>query len=194
MLAPFLIGRPGTFVPLIVAAILLLAGAGGVFAGAPPPLTGAVAKFARHAAAQPVAPVTFQGADGNPLSLDAFGGQVVLVNLWATWCAPCIQEMPSLDRLQAKFGDRGFVVLAISLDRGGARLVQPFYERAGIKALAIYLEPTFKIASALGVRGMPTSLLLDRQGREIGRLEGEADWDAPEATALIEYFLNQPPE
>jgi thiol-disulfide isomerase/thioredoxin len=191
MLARLVIGRLAANVALIVALILAPVAAVGARASEAPPLTGTLAKLILHEAPRPLPAIAFQGAEGEPLDLAAVKGKVVLLNLWATWCAPCIQEMPALDRLQARLGERGFEVLAISLDRGGARLVKPFYEKAGLKALGIYLDPTSKIASALGARGLPTSLLLDRDGREIGRLEGEADWDAPEAVALIEYLLKQ---
>ena len=136
--------------------------------------------------------LTFVDVKGKDRSLAEFRGKVVLLNLWATWCAPCVKEMPSLERLQAKLGSDRFMVLALSQDRGGLPLVQQFYAAQGLKGLDIYVDKTMASARAIKAMGLPTTLLIDAEGREIGRLVGAAEWDAPETIALIEWYLRGP--
>ena len=106
--------------------------------------------------------------DGKPVTLQDFAGQVVLLNFWATWCAPCVREMPSLDRLQAKLGGEGLAVVTVSRDRGGANVVMPFYERLELTNLGVYLDPKGAFSRAFKVRGLPTTILIDREGRVVG--------------------------
>ena len=108
-----------------------------------------------------------------------------LFNVWATWCAPCVKEMPSLDRLQAAMGKDKFVVIPLSLDGPSKPKVKPFYEDKRLANLGIYFDKAKKSMQALDVGILPTSFLIDGQGRQLGRLEGEADWDTPEAIALM---------
>ncbi|WP_237181155.1 TlpA family protein disulfide reductase [Roseomonas haemaphysalidis] len=131
------------------------------------------------AAPKPVPPLSFTDADGKPYDLGAFPGRMLLVNLWATWCAPCVKEMPALDRAQQALGDENWAVLPLSSDRGGAAQVTPFFERTGLKHLKIWLDPRGAAARAVGARGLPTTLVIDRQGQEVARLEGDAEWDSP---------------
>jgi thiol-disulfide isomerase/thioredoxin len=138
---------------------------------------------------QPAPEIAFEDGAGNPVSLADFRGRLVLVNFWATWCGPCVEEMPSLDRLQAKLGSRRFEVVAVSQDRGGARVVQPFRDRLGLAALKAYFDPKGNFGRSFGIRGLPTSILIDRKGREIGRFEGAAEWDGAPALALIQRYL-----
>lgn len=121
--------------------------------------------------------------------LDAEKGRVVVLNLWATWCAPCVKEMPALDRLQKKLGGKDFEVVALSLDRGGAVQVRPFFEERGIGALSVYLDPKSTAMMALKPRGLPTTYLIGRDGRILGTMIGEAEWDGAEAEALIRHYL-----
>lgn len=130
-----------------------------------------------------------ESLDGSPRPISSFHGKVVLLNYWATWCAPCIEEMPSLDRLQAKLGGGAFEVVAVSIDRQGRKAVEPFVERLGLKHLTILLDPKGATSRALGLRGLPTTLVMDREGRELGRLEGEAQWDSDAAEALIRHYI-----
>jgi len=139
---------------------------------------------------RPAPELAFAGRDGTKLRLADFRGRVVLVNLWATWCGPCVREMPSLDRLQAKFGDR-LLVLAISEDRGGANVVEPFLEKLALTRLAIFLDAPGAAQQAFKVRGLPTSFLIDGAGRILGSLEGGAAWDAPDMVARLERYLGQ---
>lgn len=140
---------------------------------------------------RPAPGLSFAARDGSPLRLADFRGRWVLVNLWATWCAPCVREMPSLDRLQAKLGNR-LVVLAISEDRGGSSVVDPFLQKLALQALGIYLDPKGGVGQGLEIRGLPTSVLVDGEGRLRARLEGAADWDSPEMLAKLERYLRPP--
>lgn len=128
---------------------------------------------------------TFADADGATVRLSEFRGRVVLVNFWATWCAPCVREMPSLARLQERLGGPEFTVVAVSEDREGREVVVPFVNKHGLAGLPVYYDGSGTASRALGVTGIPTSLLIDRRGREVGRLQGAAEWDAPDALALI---------
>src|SRR6516165_6148690 len=105
----------------------------------------------------PAPAVSFVDLAGNPASLSEFNGKVVLVNLWATWCEPCLREMPSLERLQSRLGDK-IVVVAISEDRGGSKTVEPFIGKLGLKSVKIYLDPKSAMERAFKVQGLPTSL------------------------------------
>jgi thiol-disulfide isomerase/thioredoxin len=148
-------------------------------------LTGSVAKFALAKEPKPLPELAFTDADDKPLTLADYKGKVVLVNFWATWCAPCVKEMPSLDRLQAQIGKDKLVVLPLSLDGASRAKVAPFYADQKLAHLGIYFDKDKKALGALDVSVLPTSVLIDPQGRELGRLEGDADWDKPEAVALI---------
>jgi thiol-disulfide isomerase/thioredoxin len=183
----------------VVAALLLLAGAAALIrapapqrADAPPALAGSYKDFTANAAPPPAPEAGFT-LDGKPMSLADFRGRVVLVNFWATWCGPCVAEMPSLDRLQAELGGTDFTVITLSEDRNPA-VIAPFYETHGLEHLKPYHDPSGALSRAFGIRGLPTSVLIDRQGREVGRLEGPAEWDSGEALALLRHFLRQEPE
>jgi len=134
----------------------------------------------------------FTGADGRVLSMADFRGRLVLLNLWATWCVPCRREMPSLDRLQAAFDGTDFDVVALSLDRNGASAVRRFYDEFSIAALDLYVAKSPTVTRALGVIGLPTTLLVDQTGKELGRVVGPAEWDSPEVMALVRRYLKQP--
>ena len=138
------------------------------------------APFGQFVPASPPRPapqVSFTDAAGASANLSDFAGKPVLLNLWATWCAPCRREMPSLERLQARLGDK-ITVLAISEDIGGNKAVAPFIAKFGLKAVKTYLDPKSTLTQAFNVDGLPTSFLIDRRGRVIGRVEGEAEWDS----------------
>ncbi|MGC2523919.1 MAG: TlpA disulfide reductase family protein [Stellaceae bacterium] len=137
---------------------------------------------------QPVPKVDFTDAAGRAVSLDGFAGKLVLVNLWATWCAPCRREMPSLEQLQTRLGDK-LAILAISEDIGGSKAVAPFVAKLGLKAVKVYLDPKNAVSQAFKVDGLPTSVLIDRRGRVLGRVEGEADWVSPKMLAVIGPLL-----
>ncbi|HEU5096119.1 MAG TPA: TlpA disulfide reductase family protein [Reyranella sp.] len=148
-------------------------------------IKGAVRRFELTKPPRSLPEVAFTGADNKPLTLADYKGKVVLVNFWATWCAPCVSEMPSLDQLQKKMGKDKFVVLPLSLDGPTRAKVAPFYQDKKLADLGIYFDKGRKAMQALGVSVLPTSILVDASGRELGRIEGEADWSTPEALALM---------
>jgi thiol-disulfide isomerase/thioredoxin len=133
--------------------------------------------------------VRFQDDQGHDLTLADFRGRVVLLNVWATWCVPCRQEMPTLDRLQARLGGKDFLVMALSIDRKGAEAVRGFYREVGVEKLAIYVDSSGKGSRSLAIPGVPTTLLIDREGREVARKMGEAQWDSPEMVSLVETTM-----
>jgi thiol-disulfide isomerase/thioredoxin len=147
-------------------------------------------KFILLAKPEPLPDLAFTGADGKPHRLSEWRGKTVLLNLWATWCAPCKTEMPSLDRLQARLGGGKFQVIALSTDIGGPEKPASFFKNEGIAHLEVYNDRTSEALKALNASGLPLSVALDKEGREIARLLGPADWDSPEATAQIEAFMN----
>jgi thiol-disulfide isomerase/thioredoxin len=141
---------------------------------------------------RPAPSLAFEDAAGNPLTLEDFRGKVVVLNLWATWCGPCRKEMPSLDRLQAEYGHEGLYVLPLSLDRGELSQIQSFYEKIGIQNLKIYRDPKGVASRALNALGLPTTVVLDRDGREVGRVVGPAEWDGDQAVATLRAILLGP--
>ncbi len=132
-----------------------------------------------------LAPFVFTDGDGRERALSEWRGKVVLVNLWATWCAPCKVEMPSLDRLQAKLGGDSFAVLPISLDWSGPDKPRSFLEGEKLANLPLFLDSSKTAMKAFNAPGLPLSVLIDREGREIARLAGAAEWDSADAEALI---------
>ncbi len=135
--------------------------------------------------------VTFLDARDQEQRLADFRGRVVVLNLWATWCVPCRREMPSLDRLQAKVDKADLAVLAVSLDRGDSDKIVTFYKELGITNLALLRDPTAGVGRSLKAPGLPTTLVIDRQGAEVGRVLGDAEWDQGEAFALLETVIAQ---
>ncbi|WP_169728361.1 TlpA family protein disulfide reductase [Geminicoccus roseus] len=133
--------------------------------------------------------IKYLDESGNETDLSALQGRVVVLNLWATWCAPCRTEMPSLDRLQAKYPKEEVLVLALSVDRAPAEKVQAFMDEVGAEHLTIGRDPTVKAARLLGAPGLPATIVIDQEGLEVGRLLGIAEWDGPQATALIDELL-----
>lgn len=172
----------------LVTALLGLALANSA-AAADLPRTGEMQKFTLSAERKPAAMAEFLDPEDQPVTLEAFRGKVVLLNLWATWCIPCREEMPALDRLQGLRGSKDFTVLAVAQDRAGRAKVEAFLAQIGASKLAPYLDPSMKSGRAWGAYGLPMTLLLDRQGREIGRLVGIAEWDRADALRLIDAAI-----
>jgi thiol-disulfide isomerase/thioredoxin len=155
--------------------------------------TGQMAAFVFKKAPEPLPDLLFLDGAGAQRSLKDWHGKVVLLNLWATWCAPCRKEMPALDRLRASLGSDKFDVVALSVDRTGLEGAKKFLDQIKVQSLELYADPTAKISSQLRVAGLPATLLVDREGREIGRLTGPAEWDSEEAKRLIQAALNETP-
>lgn len=148
-----------------------------------------MAAFVKRANPEALPAFTFQGKDGKALTIADFKGKTILLNLWATWCAPCRHEMPALDRLQAAMGSDKFEVVALSLDKDGVDKAQKFLGEIKVSHLNFYIDPTGKEGFNLKPVGLPTTLLIDAEGREIGRLAGPAEWDSEAAKALISAQL-----
>ena len=125
------------------------------------------------------------GADGRPAA------RMVLLNLWATWCPPCVRELPSLDRLAGRFAGEPFAVVTLALDQGGALQAAPFFERLGIVNLALYVDPARTIGEVLPDDVLPASFFLDREGRVVRYLRSYVDWDDPAADHLVRELLAQ---
>ena len=142
-----------------------------------------------HASARALPEIAFVDGAGKPVTLADFRGRTVLLNVWATWCPPCREEMPSLDRLQKTLGGPGFEVVALSIDADGAPAVERFYKEIGIGSLAIYVDSAMRAAGQLRAPGVPTTLLIDPEGRELGRHSGPAQWDGPGALRVISAHL-----
>lgn len=129
--------------------------------------------------------IRFTASDGASRTLADFAGKGVVLNLWATWCGPCVAELPSLDALAGTLAADNIAVVALSSDRGGAPEVESYYKAHGIAHLGIWTDPDGAVMHALGARGIPTTLILDREGRERARLEGGVDWADKNAVATI---------
>ncbi len=143
------------------------------------------------AAAGSLPPFSFTDAHGRSLTLSDFAGKLVLLDFWASWCAPCVAEMPALDRLQRKYGAQGLAVVAVSVDKAGLPKVQLFRRQHAIVDLDIYLDDERRAAEALGLKNIPVSFLISRDGEVLARFDGPHDWEAD--AALIEKALGVPP-
>ena len=135
----------------------------------------------------PAEAMAFRDGDGKALRLEDFRGRVILLNLWATWCPPCVAEMPSLDGLQAKLGGRGFQVVAVSLDRGGTATARDWLGRKGLDHLAAFAADPSRFPDAL----LPTTLLIDGQGRVAWRGMGGRDWTDPAIQGQIVALMRE---
>jgi thiol-disulfide isomerase/thioredoxin len=134
---------------------------------------------------EPLPDLTLSILDGDSIRLADLKGQIVFLNFWATWCAPCRKEMPSLDRLQAALGGDAFDVVTIATGRNSPAGIDRFFSETGLTALPRFTDPGQDLARAMAVMGLPVTVVIDREGREVGRLLGGAEWDAPEAVALL---------
>lgn len=126
-------------------------------------------------------PFAFADAEGRSVTLADFAGKVVLLDFWASWCAPCVKEMPALDRLQRKYGEQGLAVVPVSIDRLGLPKVRLFYKLHDIAALPVYLDDEREAVRALGIEIVPAGFLIGRDGQVLARIEGPHDWEADEA-------------
>jgi thiol-disulfide isomerase/thioredoxin len=147
-------------------------------AGACAPPRGEFVNFSATVPPRPLTDEPFFDKDGGPRRFADYRGRGLVVNFWATWCAPCVKEMPDLDWLNARLKADGIEVLALSSDREGAAVVEPFYQRLGLRHLPILLDKAGTVARALKIAGLPTTLIVDREGREVARVVGIAAWDS----------------
>lgn len=177
-----------------VAAVLYVIASASFKPSGPADLTefkkGAFEKLDIPATPRPAPTTVFTSMDGKPATLADFKGRVVVMNLWATWCAPCKAEMPTLAKLQSAYATQPVTVLPISVDRDSdLNLVRE--EMAANPPLVTYRDPSYKLSFDLQPRaqGYPTTIIYDRQGRERARLAGPADWSAPEVRGIVEKLL-----
>ncbi len=149
---------------------------------------GDLRKLVVHNAPKDLAEVTFQGPEG-PVSLAEYRGQVVVLNFWALWCAPCREEMPTLDALNREFGGEDFAVVTLATGPNAPPAIDAFFEEIGVQDLPKYRDPSSKLARASGVLGLPVTVLLNREGQEIARLTGTADWHSDSARAIVQALI-----
>ena len=178
----------------VVAAVYLIAhNLGNGWGGSAWPVTpeGDMAAFERLTGEQPPADLTFVDGDGDERRLSDFAGRTVLLNLWATWCTPCLKEMPTLDALQGELGGRDFTVLALSVDKGdkGVEKARAFLAKINAEHLGLYVDTSARAASRFGAPGLPTTYLIDPEGQLVGRLTGEADWASDEAKRFLQAII-----
>jgi len=152
--------------------------------------SGAMAAFVKKATPAPLPDITFQDTSGKDVTLSSFKGKTVLLNLWATWCQPCREEMPALNQLQQTLGSDKFEVVVLSLDRQGLDASRKFLDEVKAHDVKLYTDVTTKQGLALKLVGMPTTILINKDGLEVGRLAGPAKWDSQEAKKLIEAAMN----
>ena len=150
---------------------------------------GSLQKLGFHAEPTPVSSLAFTDMDGAKETLGDYKGQLVLLNFWATWCAPCRKEMPALDALSSAFSDKGLVVLPVATGHNPEPAIRKFFETAEIKALSVRLDPKGAMARDMGVLGLPVSILIAPDGQEIARLTGDAEWFSPSAQAIVAKLL-----
>ena len=156
------------------------------------PGLGNLSAMARMDPPAPLPPFVFTDADGKSFRVADYtgaSGRGLVLNFWATWCAPCVAEMPSLVRLSHALAPDGIAVLPVSADRGGAGVVTSFFRNHAIEGLPVLLDPGSAAVHALRLGGLPTTVLIGQDGLERGRLEGSADWGSPEAAKLVREIL-----
>lgn len=146
-------------------------------------------RFPIHEEPKPLPALSFVDGTRQKRTLASFKEKLVLLNIWATWCGPCREEMPTLDRLQAQLGSKAFEVVALSIDNADITLIENFYEELNLDSLATYVDPTGSAMAILNVNGIPATLLVSPQGEELGRMLGPTEWDAPEIVETIRQYL-----
>ncbi len=151
--------------------------------------TGDMKKLNFHAAPKAAGDAAFMQFDGAPVSLDSYRGKWVLVNFWATWCAPCRKEMPALSELQAELGGETFEVVTIATGRNAPEGMQRFFDEIGVDNLPLHRDPRQALARQMAVLGLPITVLLNPAGEEVARLRGDADWASDSAKAVIAALL-----
>ena len=153
---------------------------------------GDMRKLVLHSEPMAASEIGFIGADGSEMTLADYEGRYVLVNFWATWCAPCRKEMPQLAALQQELGGDDFEVVTIATGRNPRPAMERFFDEIGVDNLPLHTDPRQALARSMGVMGLPVTVILNPQGQEIGRLQGDADWASDSAMAIIQAMTAQP--
>ena len=152
---------------------------------------GDMKKLSFHSAAKAPVDATLLDAAGGTSALSDYRGKYVLLNFWATWCAPCRKEMPALDRLQAELGGDGFAVVPVATGVNAVPGIKRFFAEAEVHNLPILRDPKQQLSRQMAVLGLPVTVILDPEGREIARMTGDAEWDSDSAKAIIAALLDQ---
>jgi len=150
---------------------------------------GDMRKLAVHTQPEDSSDKVFTTPEGESLTIADFQGRTVLLNFWATWCAPCRKEMPSLDAVQVALGGDTFEVVAVATGRNEIRAIKTFFAKYGVNNLKIYLDPKSDLARDMGILGLPTTAILNADGKEVGRLSGDADWASEDALAVLRAVI-----
>lgn len=150
---------------------------------------GSMKKLVVHADPAVVSDTAFRDDSGNEHRLSQFRGKYVAVNFWATWCAPCRKELPALDRLNREFGGEKFTVATIATGRNTIPAIIRLFDETGVESLPLYLDDDMTLAREMGVLGLPVTVLLDPEGREIARMTGDAEWDGESAKAIVSALV-----
>lgn len=151
---------------------------------------GDMKKLVLHDEAKPASTEAFTGEDGGTVSLADYRGKYVLLNFWATWCAPCRKEMPMLSQVQAELGGDAFQVVTLATGRNPVPAIKTFFAEIGVDNLPRHRDPKQMLARGMGVLGLPVSVILDPQGNEIARLQGDADWNSDSARAILAALID----
>ena len=150
---------------------------------------GEMKKLILHESPKAVSEEVFYRSNNDPIFLQSFSGSLTLVNFWATWCAPCLNEMPSLSNLQKLKGDKNFKVVTIATMRNSPKSIENFFDKMSIVNLTKYQDPKGKLARSLKIAGLPLTILLNKENKEVARFIGDADWSSPQALKLIEKAI-----
>ncbi len=151
---------------------------------------GDMKKLVFHAEPAPVPAGAMGHVDGTQHSLADYRGKWVVLNFWATWCAPCRKEMPMLANLQAQMGGPDFAVVTVATGRNSPQAIERFFGEIGVTNLPLYTDPRNELARPMGVMGLPVTVILDPEGREVARLIGEATWDSDSAKAILSALMS----
>ncbi len=178
------------FSALLYAALVVLANpAGADIAAAIELRQGDMKKLNFHSKPKRVSQIAFDDLDGGRHQLSDYRGKYVLINFWATWCAPCRKEMPTLEALQVALGGEDFQVLTIATQNPKTAGIPRFFSQAGVENLPMMNDAGSRLSRAMGVFGLPTTVLLNRKGKEIARLQGDADWASENALAVLRAVI-----
>ena len=150
---------------------------------------GDMRKLMFHETAVASSDAPFLTEAGDEMTLTAYEGQYVVLNFWATWCAPCRVEMPHLSALQAQMGGEDMQVVTIATGRNPAPAINQFFDEIGVDNLPKHVDPRQSLSRSMGVLGLPVTIVLDREGNEIARMQGEADWSGASAIAVMQALI-----